>query len=266
MLGGGGAGGASWPHASYNFDSYAYACGFESGMHGALCVRDPWHGLFTLSFFVLSRQCLKMRVPLLMLMSRPEVGGTIYASSAQPQDVKWPQLINCSPSCLFNCSPSCLFNCSPSCLFNCSPSCLFNCSPSCLFNCSPSCLFNCSPSCLFNCSPSCLFNCSPSCLFNCSPSCLFNCSPSCLFNCSPSCLFNCSPSCLFLLYAIRVEHVFSSFEKKKKKKKKEEEKNEKKKNGRERKDMLMPTGHRADEAVVSTIQCTSDNADLRCSE
>ena len=55
----------------------------------------PLASLLTLSFFVLSRQCLKMRV------LGVEVGGIMFASSAQPQPVKWPQLINCSLSCLF---------------------------------------------------------------------------------------------------------------------------------------------------------------------
>ena len=73
-----------------NFDSYVYTCGFEStGTPGKL----------TLSFFLLSRQCLKMRV--LVLMFRPKVGGIMYDLSAQPQPVKWPQFSNCSSSCLF---------------------------------------------------------------------------------------------------------------------------------------------------------------------
>ena len=46
--------------------------------------------LLTPSFFVLSRQCLKMCVLGMVLMS---VGGIMYAPSAQPQPVKWPQLI-----------------------------------------------------------------------------------------------------------------------------------------------------------------------------
>ena len=43
-----------------NFDSYAYACGFESGL--GTVRTGPLASLLTLSFFVLSRQCLKMRV------------------------------------------------------------------------------------------------------------------------------------------------------------------------------------------------------------
>ena len=46
-----------------NFDSYAYACGFESGLrHSAYGTFGQSRHPSTLSFSVLSRQCLKMRV------------------------------------------------------------------------------------------------------------------------------------------------------------------------------------------------------------
>ena len=82
----------------HNFDSYAYACGFESGLgHGAYGTlgKSP-HPVVLCPVSPMSEDCV-----CLVLMSRPKVGGIMYAPSAQPQPVKWPQLINCSLSCLF---------------------------------------------------------------------------------------------------------------------------------------------------------------------
>ena len=44
-----------------NFDSYAYACAGSSPACGTVHT-GPLASLLTMSFFVLSRQCLKMRV------------------------------------------------------------------------------------------------------------------------------------------------------------------------------------------------------------
>ena len=67
---------------------------------GALCVglRDLWQ----VSSPCGSLSCLAnvWRCVCFMLISRPKVGGAMYASSAQPQPVKGPQLLFHSPSCL----------------------------------------------------------------------------------------------------------------------------------------------------------------------
>ena len=86
-----------------DFVSCTSACGFESGL--GHCAHGTLGTSIHVVILVPCRQRLKMSVlDVVMLMSRPKVGRIMYASSTQPQPLKWPRVIDRSPLCLYRLS------------------------------------------------------------------------------------------------------------------------------------------------------------------